>query len=307
MIMKKILVIGDVMLDIFSYGDVRRLNPEAPAPLLNITHEEYKLWWSANVAANIASLQGHVDMIGIIGQDTYGTTFQELCKNHHIDTHFIFGNYPTITKQRFIENTYEQQLLRVDYEHIYPKNIEYNQQILESIRAIHPEYIVISDYNKWVINDELLQNIKVFAHEHDIKILADIKPLNAKHFAGAYLLKPNFKEFCEIVGQQIENTPEDIIRYGSVLVQEMWSNLVVTRGSKWAILMRTDGTSLSIPTQAQQVFDVTWAWDTFISTIAWALASEYSLDDAIILGNKASGIVVGKVWTAIITLQELGL
>ncbi len=305
--MKNILVIGDVMLDIFSYGDVRRLNPEAPAPLLNITHEEYKLWWSANVAANIASLQWHVDMIGIIWEDAYGKTFQDLCQQYHIDTHFIFGTYPTITKQRFIENTYEQQLLRVDYENIYPKNVWYNQQILESLRKIHPEYIVISDYNKWVINDELLQDIKSFAHEHDIKILADIKPLNAKLFAGVYLLKPNFKEFCEIIGQKIENTLEDIVHHGTLLVQEMWSNLVVTRWSKWAILIRTDGTSLSIPTQAQQVFDVTWAWDTFISTIAWALASGYSLDDAIILGNKASGVVVGKVWTAIITLPELGL
>lgn len=305
--MSKILVIGDVMLDIFSYGDVRRLNPESPAPLLNITHEEYKLWWSANVAANIASLNDGVDMIGIIWDDNYGKSFQQMCDTCFITSHFIVGLYPTIAKQRFIENTYEQQLLRVDYENVYEKNIDYNKKIIDFVQKIHPEYIVISDYNKWIINDELILEIKSFAKQNDIKILADIKPFNAKLFTGVYLLKPNFKEFCEIIGQKIDNIEEQIVKRWSLLVKEMWANLVVTRWSKWAILMRTDGSALSIPTEAQQVFDVTGAGDTFIAAIAWALAAWYDLEKSIVFGNKASGVVVGKVGTAIITKQELGI
>lgn len=305
--MSKIVVLWDVMLDIFSYGDVRRLNPESPAPLLNITHEEYKLWGSANVAANLSSLNDGVDMIWIIWKDSYGQIFQEMSQKHAITSHLIIGSYPTITKQRFIENTYEQQLLRVDYENIYKKNDEYNKQIIRSLQGIRPEYIVISDYNKGIINDDLILEIKSFAEKNDIKILADIKPFNAKLFNGVYLLKPNFREFCEIIGQKIDNTEEQIVKRWSLLVKEMWSNLVVTRGSKWAILMRVDWTSLSIPTQAQQVFDVTGAGDTFIATIAWALASGRDLDIAIMFGNKASGVVVGKVGTTVITKKELDI
>lgn len=301
------MVIWDIMLDIFSYGDVRRLNPESPAPLLNITHEEYKLWGSANVAANIASLNDGVHMIWIIWDDAYGKSFQQMCDTYFITSHFVLGSYPTIAKQRFIENTYEQQLLRVDHENVYEKNIEYNKKIVDFIREICPEYIVISDYNKWIINDHLILEIKTFAQEYNIRILADIKPFNAKLFSWVYLLKPNFKEFCEIIGQKIDNTEEQIVKHWSLLVKEMSSNLVVTRWSKWAILIRTDWSSLSIPTQAQQVFDVTGAGDTFIATIAWALSSWYDLDKAIFFWNKASGVVVGKVGTAVITKQELGI
>ena len=161
--------------------------------------------------------------------------------------------------------------------------------------------------NKWIINDDLILDIKSFAQENNIRILADIKPFNAKLFSWVYLLKPNFKEFCEIIGQKIDNTEEQIVAHWSLFVQEMWSNLVVTRWSKWAILIRTDWSSLSIPTQAQQVFDVTGAGDTFIATIAWALASGYDLDSAIVFGNTASGVVVGKVGTAVITKKELGI
>ncbi len=305
--MSKILVIGDVMLDIFSYGDVKRLNPESPAPLLNITNEKYKLWGSANVAANIASLNGSVDMIGIIGNDNYGKLFQNMCYDCGITPYFVVGSYPTITKQRFIENTYEQQLLRVDHENVYKKNVEYNKKIIDFIKETHPEYIVISDYNKWIINDDLIIDIKSFAQKNKIRILADIKPFNAKLFSWVYLLKPNFKEFCEIIGQKIDNTEEQIVKRWSIFVQEMWANLVVTRWSKWAILMRTDGSSLSIPTEAQQVFDVTGAGDTFIATIAWALASWYDLDKAIIFWNKASGVVVGKVGTAVVSKKDLNI
>lgn len=303
----KILVIWDVMLDVFSYGDVKRLNPESPAPLLNITNEEYKLWWSANVAANIANLNDGVDMIWIVWDDNYGKLFQQMCGVYDVTSHLIIGSYPTIVKQRFIENTYEQQLLRVDHEDIYKKTPEYNKQIIDFIEDIQPKYIVISDYNKWLINDDLAKDVMSFAQKNDIKILADIKPLNAKLFTWAYLLKPNFKEFCEIVGQKIDNTEDQIVKRWSLFVKEMWANLVVTRWSKWAILMRTDGSSLSIPTEAQQIFDVTGAGDAFIATIAWASASGYDLPTAIVFGNKASGIVIGKVGTAIITKKELGV
>jgi len=135
-----------------------------------------------------------------------------MSQKHAITSHLIIGSYPTITKQRFIENTYEQQLLRVDYENIYKKNDEYNKQIIRSLQGIRPEYIVISDYNKGIINDDLILEIKSFAEKNDIKILADIKPFNAKLFNGVYLLKPNFREFCEIIGQKIDNTEEQIVK-----------------------------------------------------------------------------------------------
>lgn len=266
------------MLDIFSYWDVRRLNPESPAPLLNITNEEYKLWWAANVAANIWSLNWSVNMIWILWDDSYWKLLKKQCDENNITLHPIVWEYPTITKQRFIENTYEQQLLRVDYEKIYQPNENFNKQIIQILQEIQPKYIIISDYNKWIINESLIKNIKDFSEKNNTKILWDIKPFNAKHFNNIYLIKPNFKEFCEIIGKQINNEEAEIVIEWKILTKEMNANLVVTRGKKWAILIRRDWTSLSIPTEAQQVFDVTWAWDTFIATIAWALANWHDLE-----------------------------
>ncbi len=306
--MSKILVIGDVMLDKYSYGSVKRLNPEWPNPLVNIEREEYKLGWAANVAANISSLSGEVELIGIIGNDDHGKKFENLCQENRINFHPIFFWIPTITKQRFIENTYQQQLLRVDYEQKHMLSQEDNNQIIGLIEQFSPQYIIFSDYNKWIINKDLVDGVKLYAKGTGAKILVDAKPNNLKYFEWIYLLKPNFKEFRQMIGnEELPNTDESIKEYGIPFVAKHMINLVITRWNKWAMLITADGQFSSLPTEAKQVFDVTWAGDTFLAAIVYALANWQDLKHAIELGNKASWIVVGKQGTATVTSEELGL
>lgn len=306
--MSKILVIGDIMLDKYSYGLVKRLNPEWPSQLLNVDREEYKLGWAANVAANVASLNSDVELIGAIGKDDYGKRFELLCQENHVHLNPVVLWIPTITKQRFIETTYQQQLLRVDYEERCSMSHQDNEMVFSLLQKISPQYIVFSDYNKWMITKELVDWVKRYAQEHDVKIFVDTKPSNLHLFEDVYLVKPNLKEFRQMVGyEELPNTDEAIKEYGLQFVAQHKTNLVITRWNKWATLITKDGEFYSLPTKVKQVFDVTWAWDTFLAAIVYALAHGQDLKSAVELGNRASGIVVGKLGTSTVTPEELAI
>ena len=304
--MSKILVIGDIMLDKYSYGLVKRLNPEWPNPLLNIYSEEYKLGGAANVAANLSSLSGSVALVWVIWDDEYGKKFESLCNENNIHLTPIIVGVPTITKQRFMETTYQQQLLRVDYEEKYSLSYKHNEQILSLITEFSPEYIIFSDYNKGMINKDLVDGVKLYADSNDAKIFVDTKPNNLKHFEGIYLIKPNIKEFRQMIGNEnLQNTDDAIKDQGMKFVDQYKLNLVITRWNKGAVLITKDGQFHSLPTKAKQVFDVTGAWDTFLAAIVFALSKWYDLKSAVELGNKASWIVVGKLGTATVAPEEL--
>lgn len=304
--MSEIVVIWDIMLDKYSYGSVNRLNPEWPNPLLNIYHEEYKLWGAANVAANLSSLNGLVELVGVLWQDEYGEKFQSLCNENNIHLTPIFVGVPTITKQRFMETTYQQQLLRVDYEEKYHMAYKDNEKIIALLRQAHPQYIVFSDYNKWIINKHLIEEVKMYAQENNAKIFVDTKPNNLKFFEWVYLLKPNLKEFRQMIGnEELPNTDQALQEYGTQFIHQYNLNLVITRWNKGAVLITQDGQFYSLPTKAKQVFDVTGAGDTFLAAIVYALSQWSDLKSAVELGNKASWIVVWKLGTATVTSEEL--
>ncbi len=306
---EKILVLWDVMLDKYSYGIVKRLNPEWPNPLLNIEKEEYRLGGAANVAWNIASLNWNCDLIWLVGNDENKKIFENIVKDYNIKFHPIeLENYQTIIKQRFIENTYKQQLLRVDYE---KKEIKedlikwFSDEIIKKLKKLNPQIVVISDYAKWIINEYLVKKLKELSKENWFKILVDAKPYNWQLFKDVFLLKPNFKEFCQMIWKEIKNKDKQIEEFWLDFIKKMNINLVITRWKKWASLITKDWKYLHLETQAKEVFDVTWAWDTFIATIAYALANWQDLEEAIKLWNKASGIVIWKVGTEIIKKEEL--
>ncbi len=306
---EKILVIGDVMIDKYTFGDVKRLNPESPNPLLNVTKEELRLGWSANVAANISSLNWDCDLIWLVWDDENANIMTDLCKQNWIDFFWIkVKSFDTIVKQRFVENTYNQQLLRVDYEktNILEDEIKmFSENIIDLIKKWDYEVIVISDYNKWIISKYLIEELKKIAKEKNIKLLADAKPKNYELFKDFYLIKPNFKEFCEMIWQEIENNDKEIEKYGAKFTKKMNTNIVITRWKAWASLITKQGKYYHLETKAKKVFDVSGAGDTFIATIAYALENWYDLKDALKLWNKASGIVVEKVGTAVVTKEEL--
>lgn len=304
--MSKIVVIWDAMLDEYIYGNTDRKNPESPMPLLNVEKEEIKLWWASNVAHNISSLDGCVNLICLIWNDENWKVFSYLCDKENISLLPLFMKSPTITKKRFLDSQYKQQLLRVDYEKkekISEENISKSEKILEEIR---PDYILISDYNKWIITEKMMNMIKLVAEKIWCNILADIKPQNLGLFKWIFLIKPNFKEFCEMMSiQWIENNDENVSKYWTEFVKEFWTNLVVTRGWKWSTLITKDLKVFHIPSEERKVFDVTWAWDTYIATLTYSLSKWYELTEAVKLANTASWIVVWKVWTASISKEEL--
>lgn len=308
--MSNIVVFWDLMLDKFTYWEVKRLNPEWPNPLLNVLKEEYKLWWAANVAANLSSLNWEVNLVWILWKDSNWSIdqnwsfFKSICELENIEVNSILNISPTITKQRFIEFTYHQQMLRVDYENKFLLDYKDEDFLVKTIIELNPEILIISDYNKGTITGNIIKKVTKGINVKT-KILVDSKPNNINLFKWTYLIKPNFKEFCQMIWKEIENEDEIIGKHWIDFVKYYSTNLVVTRWNKWATLVTKDFEVVHIPTEAQQVFDVTWAWDTFISTIAYWLSIWYSLIDSIKLGNKASWIVIWKVWTSLITKQEL--
>lgn len=306
--MSKIVVIWDAMLDIYVFGNTDRKNPESPMPLLKVEKQEIRLWWASNVAHNIANLNWNVELISLLWDDENWKLFNKICGEKNIEVHWLFMDAPTITKTRYLDSQYKQQLLRVDYEE---KKIITNEQI-EKLRNIlkdnKPEIILISDYDKWIITPECVDTIKSYAKENNVKILVDIKPQNLELFYDVFLVKPNFKEFCEMMWiSWIENTEGNISNYGKQFVEKYRTNIVITRWWKWSSLITKEWEVYHIPSEELKVFDVSWAWDTYISTLTYAISNNYSLIDAVKLSNKASWVVVWKVWTAAITKEELWL
>lgn len=304
--MKKIVVIWDAMLDIYIIGNTDRKNPESPMPLLKVERQETRLWWASNVANNIANLNWSVELISLIWTDTYWELFDRICEESNIKVHRLIMDAPTITKTRYLDSQYKQQLLRVDFEERKEISMEQIKRLKSILNEIQPEIILISDYNKWIITPLCVDVIKDYAKENNVKILADIKPQNLELFEWVFLIKPNFKEFCKMMDNPwIENTDEDIEKYWLDFVKQYSTNLVVTRGWKWSSLITKEWKVYHVPSEECKVFDVTWAWDTHIATLTYALSEWYELIDAVKLANKASGIVVWKVGTASITKEEL--
>lgn len=303
---KKIVIIWDAMLDIYVIWNTDRKNPESPMPLLKVEKQEVRLWWASNVANNIAKLNWSVELVSLIWTDTYWELFDRICEENNIKVHRLIMDAPTITKTRYLDSQYKQQLLRVDFEEKKEISMEQIKRLKNILNETQPGIILISDYNKWIITPLCVDIIKDYANENNVKILADIKPQNLSLFEWVFLIKPNFKEFCKMMDNPwIENTDEDIEKYWLEFVKKYWTNLVVTRWWKWSTLITKEWKVYHVPSEECKVFDVTWAWDTHIATLTYTLSEWYELIDAVKLANKASGIVVWKVGTASITKEEL--
>ena len=300
---KKIVVLGDIILDQYHFWEVKRLNPESPMPLINIHTSESRLWGAANVAANIQWLWGNCLLIGNIGNDMSGKIIKNLCDQYQVTYTPIITDAPTITKVRYIETTYNQQILRADFEEKVAIGAEQIHQVLETLHSFSPEIIVCSDYTKWVLWLEMITMITT--HFPDKILLVDTKPGKIGLYKNVYVYKPNFKEFREMIWVAIENNDTDIEKYGIAFAEKMQTNLIITRGAKWASIIQKNGQIEHLPTQAQKVFDVSGAWDTFLAGIAVKLATWDTLKEAVKFGNHASGIAVSKIGTSIVTTEEL--
>lgn len=302
----KIAVVGDMMLDEYLIGKVNRISPEAPVPIVNIEEERFVLGGASNVANNLKTLDSQVLVYGVIGNDDNGDKFIRELDSKGIDSMGIVkdNTRPTIIKSRVLSQG--QQLLRLDWEkstniseNIQNKIIENLEKNIEDIDAI-----LLSDYNKGVLTDYVSKKIIEVAKKYNKQIIVDPKPHNFKNYVGATTMTPNRKEILDYFGMKEFTSEEEIAEKMKKLKEELdLEYVVLTRSEEGVSLYENE--HRRIPTVARQVFDVTGAGDTFISTFLLAKCAGADLYEAAVIANMASGIVVAKIGTATATREEI--
>jgi D-beta-D-heptose 7-phosphate kinase/D-beta-D-heptose 1-phosphate adenosyltransferase len=304
----RILVVGDVMLDHYVWGNVSRISPEAPVPVVTVTRENLLLGAATNVVNNIHALGGNVRLCGVIGPDEAGRQLVHLLRQQGINTEglIVEEGRPTTIKTRVI--AHNQQVVRFDRE---TKNgIEpdthadifdfVKQQIREGLDAL-----VLSDYSKGVITRGLVKDIVTLARRNGVIVSVDPKVNHFGMYSGVTILTPNTKEAS--IGAKIDIEDDaSLLKAGQLLLKQLkCAAVLITRGEHGMSLFERKGRVTHIPTMAQEVFDVTGAGDTVISTLTLAMAAGASMVEAARISNYAAGIVVGVVGTATVSSEEL--
>ena len=295
-----VLVVGDVMLDRYWHGGTSRISPEAPVPVVKVEQIEDRPGGAANVALNIAALGAPASLVGVTGQDEAAESLANSL--HAAGVRSIFqriAHQPTIVKLRVMSR--HQQLLRIDFEEPFATDplslgVEVDR-LLEGVKVL-----VLSDYGKGALKNH--QELIQAARARHIPVLADPKGKDFAIYRGASLITPNLSEFETIVGRCADEA--ELVAKGLQLMQELdLGALLVTRGEHGMTLLRPGHPAMHLPARAREVFDVTGAGDTVISTLAAAIAAGEELPHAVALANLAAGIVVGKLGTAAISAPEL--
>lgn len=296
----KVLVVGDVMLDRYWFGDVNRISPEAPVPIAKINKIEDRPGGAANVARNIASLGGDVTLLSVVGTDEPALVLQKLLNQENVKTLFKQDEtISTIVKLRVLAK--HQQLLRIDFEE--KPSHEILAEILDKYTEIIQNYdtVILSDYGKGGLT-HTTKMIEI-ANNQQKKVLIDPKGSDYSKYAGATLLTPNRSEMRDAVGNW--NNEQELQSKAKQLISELnLSYLLVTRSEEGMTLF-THENAYNYPTFAQEVFDVSGAGDTVIATLGLMLANGADIADAVMIANFAAGIVVAKLGTATVTQEEL--
>lgn len=304
---KRILVFGDLILDRFIFGSVSRISPEAPVPVVEIKTENWCLGGAANVAANIRSLEGIPIPLGVLGNDFEGNRLREEFQSlgSPVSGLIIDKSRPTSTKTRII--AHHQQVCRTDREDRSQISRTIQARIAQKFAVALPsaDAVIISDYAKGLLSAPLLRRTLPLAKSARKIVCVDPKMRDFSAYRPATVITPNTAEAERASGIAISGT-RDLVRAGSKILKESGiEHLLVTRGEEGMALFEKNSSLTHIPTVAQEVFDVTGAGDTVISTLALGLVAGLSILEAAILSNIAAGIVVGKVGTASVAPDEL--
>jgi len=306
----KILVLGDVMLDVFIWGRVNRISPEAPVPVVDVLNESQRLGGAANVVNNLVSLEAQVLLAGAIGNDEIGRLLVKEVQKLGIDPAglIIEEDRPTTVKTRIIAHS--QQVVRVDKEKRHPLKEDTIKQLLNYIEAHLDELdaILISDYAKGVICPSLMADLKTMVKDKDILVTVDPKVKNIHLYQEMTLVTPNHYEAIQASGfNGITDISEELILTAGKKLLSMLNPqaVLITRGEAGMTLFERDGAITHIPAVAKKVYDVTGAGDTVIATLTAAWASGAELKEAALLANLAAGIVVGEVGTAAVNRNQL--
>jgi len=296
----RVLVAGDVMLDRYWHGDVERISPEAPVPVVRMTTEECRLGGAANVANNVASLGAGVTLMGIVGQDEGANEVRRLLDSSGIENGLLHGEgAPTTVKLRI--NGRAQQLLRIDFEREPEGRLVKKMQQAFRDRCHEFGAVILSDYGKGglaLIRDEIAHARKI-----GVSVLVDPKGSDWTPYEGATVLTPNRAELKQVVGSW--SSESDLATRVNHLRRKLGVEaILVTRSEEGMTLFDEDG-SMHASAMAREVFDVTGAGDTVIATLGALVGSGLSLREAVPYANRAGGIVVGKFGAATVELEEL--
>jgi len=298
---RRVMIVGDVMLDHYTFGSVTRISPEAPVPVLQVSDEQYRLGGAGNVARNIVALGGAATIIGVIGNDQDGQTLTGLLTEAGAHNDLVCEDHRRTTrKTRIIAQN--QQIVRVDREQTgeLPKDVV--GALLEKVVAHGQghDIIIVSDYGKGVVTRALMDALHALTGPSGTRprILVDPKPCNFDLYQGVDILTPNAKEAAEGAGLAASSQDGPVQAAAALFRRLRCGQLLITLGSQGMALFEGPGKALRIPTFARKVFDVTGAGDTVIATLALGLAAGGDLLSAAVLANHAAGLVVAQVGAA---------
>jgi D-beta-D-heptose 7-phosphate kinase/D-beta-D-heptose 1-phosphate adenosyltransferase len=306
---RRVVVWGDVMLDEFVWGDVTRISPEAPVPVVNIRRESVRLGGAANVLANLIALGARATVVGVVGRDRAGERLADaLDQAGALDAAaglVADETRPTTTKTRII--AHNQLVVRADREQRVPADATTEARLIDALAAALPEAdaFVVSDYDKGAVTPRVLAEILPRAFERNIPVLVDPKIRNFDAYRPATVVTPNHHEALRLTNTE-DDTDAGIADAARLLRERLGcESVLITRGEQGMMLLERDAAPVYVATVAREVYDVTGAGDTVIATLAAALAAGASLVEAAALANHAAGIVVGKLGTATATAEEL--
>lgn len=305
-----IVVVGDVGIDKYTFGEVKRISPEAPVPVLEVTKEWLKLGLAANISHNLTTLGVKSTLCGVVGEDNNANLFDNLLEDEHLNTWGIVRSKtrPTIFKERVTTNT--QQICRIDYESSDPIDAETEQKLLLRIDEFvkNHEALIIEDYAKGTLTKSLIASlITKFKASGKLVAVDPGRSTPPLYYKGATLLKPNLNEAKSMV-LSLGYNEKSLPNMAKILVEKLdLQMLVITLGAEGMALLDVNNQPelKIIPTVANEVFDVSGAGDTAISVLTSALLAGATLEEAAWIGNCASGVVVGKKGTATVNLEEL--
>lgn len=303
----RVLVIGDVMLDEYIWGKVRRISPEAPVPVVEVKEKTFMAGGAGNSASNIASLGGEVKISGVIGEDPQAALFCEKLNALGVNTSGLTKDpvHPTITKTRVIAN--KQHVVRVDVEKLEPLSENVEENLLKALESQiqWAQVVVISDYGKHVVTEKIAQKVIRTATSEGKAVIIDPKGNDYEKYRGATIITPNVMEAETVLNRDI-SSESDIQEAGQALNRLINGKaILLTRGSEGMTLFHNQGETITIPAVARNLFDVTGAGDTVVATLAMCLAANSSMEDGVYLANLAAGLVVEKLGTATVTGEEL--
>jgi len=301
-----VLVLGDVMLDEFVWGDVTRISPEAPVPVVDVRRESMHLGGAANVLANLVALGARGAVVGVVGNDAAGRKLQTGLRDLGVQDQYLLvdESRPSTTKTRIIAHS--QLVVRADRESRSPVAGKLEEQLISCLKDAlkQADAFVVSDYDKGVVTPGILREILPVAYEQ-APVLVDPKLRNFNSYRPATLITPNHLEALRM--SDTEDHSDDGSHHAAKVIREKLGcdAVLITRGDRGMMLLEGDGQPVFVETAAREVYDVTGAGDTVIATLAAALATGATMLEAATLANHAAGIVVGKVGTATASAEEL--